>query len=102
MTQLACKINFRQIQKMSCDRVLFLMQLLLPGGTPRGGEWIVRNPKRRDTFPGSFKINLTTGQWADFATGDKGGDLISLVAYLDGISQFSAAKKLAGILGVRG
>jgi hypothetical protein len=35
-----------------------------------------------DQNPGSFSINVRTGRWADFATGDKGGDVISLAAYL--------------------
>jgi hypothetical protein len=41
---------------------------------------------------GSFKINRYNGRWADFATGDKGGDPISLVAYLADISQGGAAR----------
>ena len=40
------------------------------------------NPRRADRHLGSFQINVRTGKWADFATGDRGGDLISLgVAY---------------------
>jgi hypothetical protein len=33
--------------------------------------------------------------WADFATGDKGGDPVSLYAYLMGISQSDAARALS-------
>lgn len=54
----------------------------LPEGKRRGREWIARNPTRADASPGSFTVNLTTGKWADFATDDKGGDLVSLYAYL--------------------
>jgi len=39
-------------------------------------------------------VNLLTGRWADFATGDKGGDPISLLAYLRSISQGDAARLL--------
>jgi hypothetical protein len=49
---------------------------------------------------GSFKINLRTGQWADFATGDKGGDVISLAAYLHGLTQAAAAGKISEMLGL--
>lgn len=42
----------------------------------------------------SLSINCKTGVWADFATGDKGGDLISLYAAMQGISQSKAAKEL--------
>jgi hypothetical protein len=45
------------------------------------------------------KRNLRTGRWSDFATGDKGGDLVSLVAYLEGCSQPDAARLLGRMLG---
>jgi hypothetical protein len=60
----------------------------------------VRNPRRPDRRPGSFLINLRTGKWADFATGDKGGDPVSLAAFLFGLSQSKAAEELARMLGV--
>jgi hypothetical protein len=72
----------------------------LHGGRIEGREYVVRNPKRRDRRPGSFKVNLDTGRWADFATGDKGGDPISLAAYLAGCSQVEAAHRLAAMLGI--
>jgi hypothetical protein len=49
---------------------------------------------------GSFKINLTSGRWADFATGDAGGDPVSLAAYLGNLSQRDAAIALARMLRV--
>ena len=49
---------------------------------------------------GSFKINLKTGRWADFATGDKGGDPVSLVAFIENCKQGEAALKLARMLGL--
>src|SRR6202044_3039828 len=48
--------------------------------------------------PGSFSINYRTGQWGDFATGDKGGDFVSLVAYIKSIEQSEAAKELARMI----
>lgn len=72
----------------------------LPDGRREGCEWVARNPMRDDRRPGSFKINLQTGKWADFATGDKGGDVISLAAYLHGLSQSAAARKLSEMLGL--
>ena len=47
-------------------------------------------------------MNLRTGRWADFATGDRGGDPVSLAAYLHGLGQYKAARKLAEMLGVAG
>ncbi len=71
----------------------------LPSGRLQGGEYVVRNPKRHDHKPGSFSINIYTGRWSDFATGDSGGDLISLAAYLFDLSQGEAAIGLAEMLG---
>ena len=62
---------------------------------------MARNPRRSDTRPGSFSVNLITGKWADFACDAKGGDVVSLAAYLGGISQGEAARNLADMMGVR-
>ena len=72
----------------------------LPDGKHNGHEYQALNPTRGDSRPGSFSINTSTGQWADFATDDNGGDLIALVAYLDGCNQGEAEKKLAEFLGL--
>jgi hypothetical protein len=60
---------------------------------------VVLNPIRADRRLGSFKINIRTGRWADFATCDKGGDPVSLVAYLEGVSQGEAARLLGRMIG---
>lgn len=78
-----------------------LLARWLPDGRRQGNEWVARNPRRDDRRPGSFSVNVVTGRWADFATGDRGGDPISLAAYLYDISQSDAARKLADMLGVR-
>lgn len=54
----------------------------LPDGKIESGEYKALNPNRNDSHIGSFSINLTNGKWADFADDAKGGDLISLYAYL--------------------
>ena len=64
-----------------------------------GHEWVAKNPTRPDRNPGSFSINVRTGRWADFATGDKGGDPVSLAAYLADCGQVEAARRLAAMLG---
>lgn len=70
------------------------------GGKNQGREYLPTNPTRADTKPGSFTINRDSGAWADFASGDKGGDLVALVAYLHGIKQGEAADRLAQFLGI--
>ena len=49
----------------------------------------------------TFKVNVNTGKWADFAVGVAGGDVVSLAAYLGGTGQGEAARALAGMLGMR-
>jgi len=63
-------------------------------------EYVALNPTRLDRHMGSFRINVRTGRWADFATGDRGGDVVSLAAYLSHLKQSGAAEKLACMLGI--
>ena len=95
------RIEFSAINFLAQRHADDLVRRWLPDGRMDGREYVARNPKRDDQSLGSFRINLTTGKWADFATGDKGGDLISLYAYLNDMSQFEAAKALNETLGGR-
>jgi hypothetical protein len=72
----------------------------LPDGRRERAEWVALNPTRTDNHKGSFKVNLHTGRWCDFATGDAGGDLIALAAYLFRLDQAEAALKIAAALGI--
>ena len=92
------RIDFDQVRIASRRHALAICRRVLPGGRVVGGEYEVRNPKRLDRNPGSFRINVRTGCWSDFATGDSGGDVISLVAYLFDISQLEAARRLSSLL----
>lgn len=89
------QIDFKSIADKALPSIAFIASSLLPGGKRIGGEWIATNPKRNDKCLGSFKINLKTGKWADFAIDMKGGDLISLAAYLKSCSQAEAATWLS-------
>jgi hypothetical protein len=93
-------IDFRRINRAALEDLPALLFRWLPDGRVVGGEYVARNPRRIDSNPGSFTVNFRTGRWADFATGDKGGDVISLAAYLAGTGQDEAARQLAVMLGV--
>lgn len=93
-------LDFSAINEIALRDFPALLARWLPDGRVRNGEWVALNPTRNDRTPGSFSINIRTGKWADFATGDKGGDVISLAAYLSGSSQAEAARRLADYLGV--
>ncbi len=94
------RIDFGAINAAALAELPALLSRWLPGGRQVGHEFVVRNPKRADKRAGSFKVNTRTGRWADFATGDAGGDVVSLAAYLSGTGQGDAAKNLAAMLGV--
>jgi hypothetical protein len=94
------RIDFAEVNRAALGRLRDILERWLPDGRVQGREYAALNPKRPDRRPGSFRINLDTGRWADFATGDKGGDPVSLAAYLFSLSQIEAARKLAVMLGV--
>lgn len=73
-------VFFHSINLACRARLPSLLAAWLPDGRKQGQEWVALNPTRSDRHAGSFKINMITGQWADFATGDKGGDPVSLYA----------------------
>ncbi len=93
-------IDFDAINRAALAVLPSLLIRWAPGGITRGSEYVARNPTRADRQPGSFKVNVRTGRWADFATGDKGGDVVSLAAYLAGTGQAEAARNLARMLGL--
>lgn len=95
------RINFSIINQAATPVLPAILRRLLPDGKVMGREYISCNPTRTDRRPGSFKINLNNGRWADFATGDTGGDIVSLVAYLEGKSQGDAARLLSTMLGLK-
>lgn len=94
------KLPFQEINIVALKNIELILSRWLPNGRKSGQEYIAKNPTRADHKTGSFKINMITGRWADFATGDRGGDPISLAAYLFGLSQGEAARNLAKMLGM--
>ena len=93
------KINFSQVKNFLKGHEEGILRRLLPTAKKAGNEYIALNPTRNDKNLGSFRINTTNGKWADFATGDKGGDIISLYAYIKSVNQLTAAKELLRFVG---
>lgn len=92
---------FVKVNALALPVLPVLLKRWLPEGKLSGQEYIALNPTRQDNSLGSFKINIKTGRWADFATEDKGHDVISLAAYIFGISQGEALRRVATLLGVK-
>ncbi len=96
------RLDFDAINRAALAALPAILARVLPSGKAVHREWVALNPRRSDKNLGSFKINRFNGKWCDFATGDKGGDPISLVAYVEGVSQGEAARLLAQMLGLGG
>ena len=94
------RIAFKRIADKARLYADALVRRWLPDGRREGAEWVAINPTRSDGRKGSFKVNITTGRWSDFATGDAGGDLVALAAYLFRLKQGTAAMKVAEMLGI--
>ena len=93
-------INFAEVNRAALAAFPAVLARILPNGKRIGAEVVALNPRRADRRLGSFKVNRYNGRWSDFATGDKGGDPVSLAAYLSRLTQRDAAEKLAGMLGI--
>jgi hypothetical protein len=95
------RIDFAAINRAAMMVLPTLLARWLPGGRTEGTEFVALNPRRTDHHLGSFRINTRTGRWCDFAVeGVRGGDVISLAAFLGGIGQAEAARQLAAMLGI--
>jgi len=70
----------------------------LPGGKVKGGQYRIGGID--GSIGSSMAINLRTGQWYDHATEDKGGDLISLYAAVNNLTQGEAASELQGTVNI--
>lgn len=95
------QLPFAAIAAAALNQSESLVAEWLPGGQKVGPEWKALNPTRADGKIGSFSVNLVSGAWGDFACDDKGGDLVSLYAYLfHGGDQGKAAVELADRFGI--
>lgn len=84
-------IYYDRVRQLSLEHVVEILEHWLPDGELRGREWVAFNPLRNDGELGSFSINTENGAWSDFAIDEKGGDLVNLVKYLDGLEYYSQA-----------
>lgn len=94
--------TFAEVKRAALQAIDRVLEHWLPGGKRVDGykEYTAPNPTRADKHAGSLKVNIAKGTWCDFATGDKGGDLIDLVRYIEGCTDVEACNKLAEFLNV--
>lgn len=95
------RIDFAKINRAALADLPSVLRRWLPDGQVVGEEFVAHNPTRNDRKAGSFKINCSSGQWGDFATADRGGDVVSFIAFITGTGQVEAARRLAEVLGIQ-
>jgi putative DNA primase/helicase len=86
-------INFQALAAALLDRAEYVVPAWLPGGHKNGHEWVCGSLSGGKGS--STSVNLTTGAWADFASDEKGGDLVSLYAAVHGLTMGRAALAVA-------
>lgn len=86
-------INFEALAAALLQMADSLVARWLPGGAQRGHEY--QCGSLSGGAGSSCSVNLTNGRWADFATDDKGNDLISLYARVNDLTMGKAALQLA-------
>ena len=91
------KLPFDEVNRICREQ--HIHKQWIPGGKNTGKDYVVCNPTRDDRNPGSFRVSQD-GKWVDHATDDRGGDHVSLYAYINRLEQGEACKELAGSLGI--
>jgi hypothetical protein len=90
-------IRFKALAEALLSRIHTLVPAWVPGGVTKNGEYSALSPFRAEKTA-SFSVRMEgdrVGQWADFGGNDKGGDLISLYAALNGLDMGQAAVQVA-------
>lgn len=91
-------LDISRIAQAALSQARTLLPAWLPGGKWDGREWRCGDLSGK---PGkSFGANSDTGRWSDFASGESGGDLVSLYAAIHGVGQGEAAFAVAVELGI--
>jgi putative DNA primase/helicase len=86
-------INFKALAEALLSRGLPLLSAWLPGGRQNGHEYVCGSLQGGEGS--SCSINLNTGAWGDFATGEQGGDWVSLYGAIHGLTMSKAAIQVA-------
>jgi len=86
-------INFEALASALLDRAHTLVPMWLPGGSQRGHEYTCGSLQGGSGT--SCSVNLINGKWADFATDERGNDLVSLYAKAHDLTMGKAAVQVA-------
>jgi hypothetical protein len=87
------KLDFTALAQRLLISADTLVPQWLAGGRRRGHEWVCGDLAGGEGD--SCSVNLLSGRWADFATNERGGDLIGLYAAIHEISMGDAYRELS-------
>lgn len=86
-------IKFKELADALLARASTVVAMWLPGGVLQGHEYVCGSLSGGSGT--SCSVNIVTGRWADFASDDKGNDLVSLYAAVHGMTMGKAALHVA-------
>lgn len=95
-------ITASEIARLLNERCMEVCRHLLPQGKSKANEWCVGDLSGSEGD--SLKVKLSgdkQGVWSDFASGQKGGDLIDLWAAVKGLKIRDAFKETKDYLGIK-
>lgn len=92
------RIDFSAVSSQALNQARSLLASWFPAGNVSGREFLIGALDGRGGK--SLSINIESGRWSDFSSGEKGGDLVSLRAAMLGISQADAARDIQSALGI--
>ena len=93
--------DFAAINAAAAQRAEDVCRRLLPGGRRIGADWTCADLSGAPG--GSLRVCIAgprSGCWIDHATGERGGDFVSLAAAVARLTQTAAAHELARMLGL--
>lgn len=91
---MSAQLDFKSLAADLLSDAKNILPRWLPGGKQRGKEFVCGSLS--GDAGGSLSINTNTGVWQDFATGEKGADLIDLYAAIHGMELGAAYRELSG------
>jgi putative DNA primase/helicase len=91
---MSAQLDFKSLSADLLADARNILPQWLPGGKQRGKEFVCGSLSGDEGH--SLSINTNTGVWVDFATGDRGADLIDLYAAIHSIDLGAAFRELSG------
>lgn len=86
--------SFQELKQQYKQCPIEILKRLVGNGKIEKGDYVAFNPKRKDRKLGSFRIDILSGKFYDFATGDSGGSILDLASFVYDCDLLTAAQKL--------